>query len=62
MELASVMTYLMDGQMKNRQVVEQKLNSHLDKVKTIFEAYEKRAREKLTEAYKKQDGQMRKAE
>ena len=45
MELASVMTCLMDAQLKNRQVVEKKLNSHIDKVKGIFEAYEKRARE-----------------
>jgi hypothetical protein len=45
MEIASVMTYLMAAQTKNRQVVEQKLISHLEKVKTIFEAYEKRARE-----------------
>lgn len=45
MELASVMTCLMDAQLKNRQVVEKKLNSHIDKVKGIFEEYEKRARE-----------------
>lgn len=45
MELASVMTYLMDAQAKNRQVVEQKLNAHLDKVKASFDAYEKRAKE-----------------
>jgi len=45
MELASVMTCLMDAQLKNRQVVEKKLNSHIDKVKGIFEEYEKCARE-----------------
>lgn len=62
MELASVMTYLMDVQVKNRQVVEQKLNTHLEKVKSLFEVYAQTAKRELAESYSNQDGQMRNAE
>jgi len=51
MELASVMTYLMDTQSKNRQVIENKLNSHLDKVQALFKAYEKATKLQISEAY-----------
>jgi hypothetical protein len=44
MELASVMTYLLDNQTKNRKVIENKLSSHIEKVRGLFTAYEKATR------------------
>lgn len=45
MELASVMTYLMDAQTKNRQVIEHKLSSHHERIKSMLAAYEKSTKE-----------------
>jgi len=45
MELASIMTYLMDSQTKNRQVIETKLSNHLEKIKSLLAIYEKNCRE-----------------
>ena len=57
-----MMTSLMDIQGKNRQVVEQKLNNHLEKVKSLFEVYAQTTKRELAQAYQKQDSQMRNAE
>jgi len=53
MQLASVMTHLSDAQAKNRKEVENRMTLHIQKARKVFEEYERRAKQGLSQAYQR---------